>query len=381
MLVAQNQTMTACGVPPAPAYQMMQWFRELLFGVQSFFVILKVANKLMKLSPWGWDDLSILIAYALLTAFFPLSYLPESSGAGRDIWTLTPDEITERLISFFICSLLYMNCLASIKASILFLYLRIFPDQRFRRILWGTQLFNLLVGISFTAATLAGCRPINFFWNGWWTGQTGDKCIDLNAFAICNGAFNLALDVWMLALPASQVYNLRMEWKKKAGVMLMFSVGICLTAISAYRIKVLMDFATSLNITGNSFLTSLYSHIELCVGIFVACLPSVRQLWSALSPKITGATRLSSRLFHSSKASHDASQDSQATSGAHGPPTVAVYNEASIAHLLGDFKRIDLNNLPEPSPTEAECPQTPDKCTDTSTESSPSSSRRGRSLG
>ncbi|WDK15127.1 integral membrane protein [Colletotrichum graminicola] len=228
MLVALNQSMTACGVPPTPAYDMMQWFRELLFGVQTFFIILKVVDKLLKLSPWGWgwDDLTILIAYVHVAAIFPLSILAEKSGAGRDIWTLTPDQITDRLFNLFICTILYMNGLAFIKASILFFYLRIFPDEKFRRILWGTQLFNLLLGISFTAVVLGGCRPLNFFWNGWWAGKMEEKCINMNAFSICNGAFNLALDVWMLMLPASQIYNLRMEWKKKAGVILMFSVGI-----------------------------------------------------------------------------------------------------------------------------------------------------------
>ncbi|EFQ25243.1 uncharacterized protein GLRG_00387 [Colletotrichum graminicola M1.001] len=383
MLVALNQSMTACGVPPTPAYDMMQWFRELLFGVQTFFIILKVVDKLLKLSPWGWgwDDLTILIAYVHVAAIFPLSILAEKSGAGRDIWTLTPDQITDRLFNLFICTILYMNGLAFIKASILFFYLRIFPDEKFRRILWGTQLFNLLLGISFTAVVLGGCRPLNFFWNGWWAGKMEEKCINMNAFSICNGAFNLALDVWMLMLPASQIYNLRMEWKKKAGVILMFSVGIFLTAVSAYRIKVVRDFAVSTNITGNSFQSSLFSHIELCVGIFVACLPSARQAWKAISPKIVEATRVSSSRFCPAKDSHDASKATQATTGAYGQPPVEVYDESSIAHLIGDFKRIDLNNLPDPSTTETESPKTPDKWIDSSTESSPGGSRGGRGRG
>jgi len=376
--VAINQSKTACGVPPAPAYDITQWFRQLLFGVQTFFIILKVANKLMKLSTWGWDDLTILIAYADLTVLFVLLYLSERSGAGRDIWTLTPDQITSRVLTLFICSLLYTNGLVFIKASILFFYLRIFPDEKFRRVLWGTQLFNLLLGISTAATILGACRPTDFFWYGWWTGKMEDKCIDLNAFTICSGALNLALDVWMLMLPASQTYNLRMEWKKKAGVMLMFGVGILLTAISAYRIKVIMDFAASTNITGNSFLTTLFSHIELCVGIFVACLPSALQAWNTMSPKLVQATRLSSRLFNPAKDSHDASKAMQSTTGACEQPPVAVYDESSIAHLIGDFKRIDLNKLPDQSTTETECQKPPDKLIDSSTKSSPGSSRGGR---
>ncbi|KAK2001168.1 CFEM domain-containing protein [Colletotrichum falcatum] len=375
MLVTKNQTLTACGVPPAPKYDMMSWFRGLLFGVQTFFVILKVANKLMKISPWGWDDLTILIAYANLAAFFPLSSSTEKSGAGRDIWTLTPDEITHRLLTIFICSLLYICGLAFIKASILFLYLRIFPDQTFRWILWGTQIFNLLVGVSFMIGTVTGCLPLNFFWDGW-TGEMDGKCFDLNAFALCNGAFNLALDVWMLALPASQTYNLRMNWKKKAGVMLMFGVGAFLTAVSAYRIKALLDFATSYNITANSFLTSLFSHIELCVGIFVACLPSANQLWGTLSPKIVQAAGLSSRLLHPPKASRETSNASQTLPVAHKqpPPPVASSKGSSMRHFVEEFDDIDLDS-PGPSPTATEYPRTPIKMIEKDEECFPGSSR------
>ncbi|KAK1966466.1 CFEM domain-containing protein [Colletotrichum sublineola] len=347
MLATVNQSMTACGVPSSTQNDDIQWFRGLLFSLPTVFIIFRVANKLMKMSTFSWDDLTILIAYAILASFFPATYTAERTGGGKDIWKLTPDQITEYLIFLFTFSILYICCLSFIKASILFLYLRIFPDEKFRKILWYTQLFNLLLWISCTAASLAACEPLNFFWNGW-MGEMKGKCYDLNAFAMCHGAINVALDVWMLILPVSQIYNLRMKRKEKAGIMLMFGVGIFLTAVSAYRIKALMIFATSYNITANAFQASLFSTIELCVGIFVACLPSTRQVWRVVSPKILKASHLSPRLPKSPKASCDVSQVSQATPGANEQPPAAIYDESSIAHLIEDFKRIDLNNLPDP---------------------------------
>lgn len=105
------------------------------------------------------------------------------------------------------------------------MYLRIFPDENFRRILWSTQLFNCLVFIAFIASTFASCQPLTFFWTGW-TGEVKGKCINLNAFVMCHGIINVVLDVWMIILPATQIYDLRMKLKKKIGVMLMFSVGV-----------------------------------------------------------------------------------------------------------------------------------------------------------
>ncbi|KAK1983901.1 CFEM domain-containing protein [Colletotrichum cereale] len=374
MLVARNQTSAACGEPSIQKDDIMHWFRALLFTLPTFFIIIRAANKFLKLSTCSWDDLTILMAYAVLVSYLPASYIAERTGTGKDIWTLTPDQITDYLIFFITFGILYISGLAFIKASILFFYLRIFPDETCRRILWCTQLFNLLVWISFTAASFASCQPLNFFWNGW-MGEMEGKCFNLNAFAMAHGALNVALDVWMLILPASQVYNMRLEWKRKAGVMLMFGVGVFLTAVSAYRIKALMDFATSYNITADAFQSSLFSVIELNVGVFVACLPSTRQVWRVLSPKILRATHLSPRVSKSPKASCDASQASQTTPGAYGKPPAASYRESSIAHLVGDFKRIDLNSLADPSPTETEHPMTPNKRIETITDSNPGSSR------
>ncbi|GJC96037.1 CFEM domain-containing protein [Colletotrichum higginsianum] len=168
----------------------MRWFRLTIFALPTFFLFVRVVNKYMKLSSWGWDDTTIMIAYV-----------------------------------FLIFGTLYMTSLAFIKCSILFLYLRIFPDEKFRRVLWGTQLFNLLLWIAFVTGTFAACQPLNFFWNGWKKEMAG-KCFNLNAFAMCHGVLNVALDAWMLVLPTTQIYGLRMKLKTKIGVMLMFGVGI-----------------------------------------------------------------------------------------------------------------------------------------------------------
>ncbi|KAI8313264.1 Satratoxin biosynthesis SC1 cluster protein 4 [Colletotrichum sp. SAR11_59] len=269
--------------------------------------------------------------------------LAEETGAGRDIWSLKPEQITYFLVLFYVFGMLYLTALAFVKASILFLYLRIFPDEKFRRVLWCTQMFNLLLLIAFVGGTVGSCQPIHYFWDGW-TGEMKGQCINLNAFAMCHGALNVALDVWMLVLPATQVYDLRMPLMRKLGVMLMFGVGVL--------VKALLIFSTSYNVTVDSFQSSLWSHIELCVGIFVACLPSTRQVWRILFPKIL--TQLS-RTGRSAKGSNNESQASRTISSPPERARVVSYEEASIAHLVGDFRNIDLNDLP----SEPDTPSTP----------------------
>ncbi|KAL3600042.1 hypothetical protein FPOAC2_04271 [Fusarium poae] len=54
----------------------------------------------------------------------------------------------------------------------------------------------------------------------------------------------------MFVLPLTQLYHLGLKPKKKAGVMLIFSVGIFLIAASCVRIPYLIGFSKSLNSTG-----------------------------------------------------------------------------------------------------------------------------------
>ncbi|KAK1998617.1 CFEM domain-containing protein [Colletotrichum falcatum] len=350
-LIVKNQTDSGCGLYPAEPSNVILYVRAFTLIFPTLPLLMRIANKWMKISPWGWDDTTIVVAYALLLVFTPLGFVSEHDGAGRDIWTLTPENISRVLLVFYALSICYMTCLAAIKASILFLYLRIFPDEGFRRILWYTQLINLLAFVAYTTTTVFLCQPISYFWTGW-AKETEGRCINLNAFAEGNGAFNVIMDVWMLILPLSQVYNLNMKLKKKLGVMLMFGIGIILTAVSVYRLYVVEGYAKSYNVTAGSFETSIWSIIELGVGVFVACLPSARGAWRDLFPKVLQITHLSSKSTKSAAKSAESSRETQiGRFSGNGGRRAASNEESSISELVGeDSNKILMHDLAQLDP-------------------------------
>ncbi|KZL78093.1 CFEM domain-containing protein [Colletotrichum tofieldiae] len=65
MLAARNSTQTTCGASPAQHENFMHWFRAVFFALPTIFVVFRIANKSMKLSTWGWDDATIVIAYSI----------------------------------------------------------------------------------------------------------------------------------------------------------------------------------------------------------------------------------------------------------------------------------------------------------------------------
>ncbi|EFQ31270.1 CFEM domain-containing protein [Colletotrichum graminicola M1.001] len=329
MLVAKNHTDAVCGVPMVQRESPIACIQVALFIFTTLVIVTRIAHKCMKISPWGWDDTTVMVAFAVLT---PIAYIADAAESGRDVWYLSPDEITEGLKTFFIVTFLYILGLAFVKASVLFLYLRVFPDQRFRRVLWLTQAFNPMLLLSFLTASLASCRPLNYAWDGW-TGKTEGRCTSSNPPALAHGALNFILDIWMLLLPVLQIYRLNIPRKQKLDVMSMFSAGIFLTAASGYRIKVIRPFGASFD-PEVAFQTVIWSAIELAVGIFVACLPNIRQFWVVVLPKILQATGISSRTHETTRGSTVPGQPPRTTSESRARRSGAVQNDASSTSSL-----------------------------------------------
>lgn len=166
--------------------------------------------------------------YQVLSTAYNLAgaaIVAKDMGLGKNIWTLTPDQVSNLLRVFFAFEMIYSFLVFFIKISIIFLYMRIFAGRTFQKVLWVTQGVFTASLISFTVADGLQCRPVHYFWT-FWDGKHQGTCFDLHAFALVHAGFNIVLELWMLALPASQVWNLNMSLKKRVQVSFMFGFGI-----------------------------------------------------------------------------------------------------------------------------------------------------------
>lgn len=173
----------------------------------------------------GWDDWLILATVLVgvpTTVITSRGSIP--NGLGRDIWTLEPTQITDFVHYFYFMSWLYFLDLSLLKMSLLFFYLKIFPNKAVRTLLWATVAFNAAWGATFVLLAAFNCRPINYAWTQWDGEHTG-TCLDTNAIGWSNAAISIAEDIWMLAIPLSQLKSLQLHWKKKVGVAIMFGTG------------------------------------------------------------------------------------------------------------------------------------------------------------
>jgi hypothetical protein len=188
-------------------------------------VLLRFLSKIFANSELGLDDWFIGIT---LMVGIPSSVLTVhgiiSNGIGRDVWTLTPKQITDFIHTFYAIEILYFAEVALMKLSLLFFYLKIFPGTTVRRLLWATVVFDVCFGALFVLLAIFQCHPISFYWESW-DGEHQGTCLNVNGLGWSNAVISIALDTWMLALPISQLVSLQLHWKKKVGVAMMFVVG------------------------------------------------------------------------------------------------------------------------------------------------------------
>ncbi|KAI5200893.1 hypothetical protein E4T38_06328 [Aureobasidium subglaciale] len=233
--------------------------------------------------PLGWDDYTICIAVALGTpptvfsVLFPLFICCHS-----------------QLQYYYLGEIFYFASLTATKISILAFFLRVFPQQNFRKIIYVVIGICAAYGISFVLATTFQCHPVPYSWKQLDDSYPG-SCNNIHVQGWLSAVFNIVIDLVILVLPLKELYSLQTSLKKKLMVMVMFSLGIFVTFVSVVRLHSLIVFANSQNITWDYNDAAWWSTVEIHVGIICACLPSVRALFVSLGASSLGTTKAASR--------------------------------------------------------------------------------------
>ncbi|KAF3005327.1 hypothetical protein E8E14_002347 [Neopestalotiopsis sp. 37M] len=206
------------------------------------------------------------------------------------MWFVDFDDITSILYYYFWDEMLYITALALTKVSILFFYLKVFPKRSFRICVFILIALNLCYALGYVLVLIFQCSPINGAWLSW-DGEYDAKCVSINILGWSAAAINIALDLATILLPLPELFQLSMSWKKKVQILLMFMVGFFVTIVSAIRLRSLIEFGTTQNVTQDYVEVGYWSTIEVPVGIICACMPAVRSLFSKVLPSLFGTTR------------------------------------------------------------------------------------------
>ena len=111
--------------------------------------------------------------------------------------------------------------MGAIKISTLLLFARIFPGQKFQRMLWAVGLFISTYSSIMVIAMIFQCRPLNRVWDP----TVKAECIEINKVWIVMGSLNVVTDFLLLYLPLPQIWKLQMRRETKLQLISIFSIG------------------------------------------------------------------------------------------------------------------------------------------------------------
>lgn len=139
-------------------------------------------------------------------------------------WCKTIDSpLWNRLtVSVYLCEVFYVVTISLVKVSILTFYIQVFPARSFRIQCWIVMIFCVASAIAFTIVAIFQCHPLSYVWN---KNLHGGKCINFNSATWANAAINIIQDLFIVALPISEVRKLQLGQKKKIGLWIMFGLG------------------------------------------------------------------------------------------------------------------------------------------------------------
>ncbi|KAH6720847.1 hypothetical protein BKA61DRAFT_470111, partial [Leptodontidium sp. MPI-SDFR-AT-0119] len=206
-------------------------------------------------------------------------------GIGRHVQAVRPEDLVKGLKIVLAFEANYGITMAFVKCSVIYFYYRIFGATRsFHNSAQTLIVLIILWAISTTLITFLICRPLAFNWD---PTIVGGVCGDRNTVFVITGVINVVTDIMVLSLPLPHILKLQLAWRRKVGLLLMFSIGFLITAISIVRIIALrrMDF----NDPTVSFQTPIiWTIIEPSLCIINGNLPMVRTCLAAASPRLFG---------------------------------------------------------------------------------------------
>ncbi|KAI4716089.1 hypothetical protein E4T48_07748 [Aureobasidium sp. EXF-10727] len=262
-------------------------------GLSSILVIVHIVSRRVARASIWWDDGSSWLGGCMTLVMNALFI----HGLGSYEEQVSSSQLEGIFKILFTNNLIHLWALASIKASLLLFFNRMFASSN-NTLRW-TVYFSLCLifvwVITFTAVSTFQCTPVSFFWD---SGVAG-KCITSDwtsrtAIAICDTIFNLATDFLCLMAPFQVLRKLQLASGKKAGLAIVYLLGGCKIVITVIRVLYQIDtpYLASSDSLYSSFAPTIFIIIETNLAIACACLPS----FSVINDRtVFVMTKLSSR--------------------------------------------------------------------------------------
>ncbi|KAK0629461.1 hypothetical protein B0T17DRAFT_457636, partial [Bombardia bombarda] len=232
------------------------------------------------------DDILAVVAAISTLVSSSTALAATRYGLGMHVWNLPLpvdnilDMIKHCVQLMYVAHVFYAAATAFTKLSIITSYLRIFPHELLRRVLYGTGAVVVGIGISAIFATVFQCRPVRAAWD--FTVE-GGQCIPFVDFLYANSAISIATDLVLIAAPLPYFWSLKLPLKQRLVICILFGVGFIAFVASIIRIVSLHN-VKGIDVTYYLVSPLNWTVIECSLGIICVSVPPLRPLFVKLTP-------------------------------------------------------------------------------------------------
>ncbi|KAF7590740.1 hypothetical protein BBP40_002478 [Aspergillus hancockii] len=265
-------------------------------------VVVRLYTRLYLVRTAGWDDLVISIALLSEIGCFVFIILEVHHGLGKSLDSLSPETVQAQLKALWASIPLYNLSLNLTKASMVILYLRLFPLKNYQIILVIVLVFVILSGLWMVFGSFFMCIPVRGFWDT----SISHSCISRAVMWSLNAALQIVTDMIIVILPMPLLTKLQLPKRQKIALIIVFALGTFVCAVSIVRLAALIRmirspdqtrisplplspspfFVHSYNKLEHNAAAANWSFIEASVAIICASLPPLRPFIVRIFPRI-----------------------------------------------------------------------------------------------
>ncbi|KAL3481107.1 hypothetical protein BJX99DRAFT_195375 [Aspergillus californicus] len=242
---------------------------------------------LLRLFARVWVDKKVRLEEVLMVcaygAYWGTAYagyaLISTPGYYVHTWDLHNEDLIRPLYLILVYGCCYSTVLPLLKSAILLDWCRIFvPVNRTKNAFWwGCMAIITLQSVWGVLCILLlnlQCRPHEAIWKFYLPA----KCYSLPDVMLTSASVQVASDIFMFFLPQRIIWRLQMNWQKKLGVSVIFSVGILASVAACFRLAHTVAFA---NTTDTMYLIGpllFWACGEMTCGFFILSVPCLSKI-------------------------------------------------------------------------------------------------------
>ncbi|CAF9925812.1 hypothetical protein IMSHALPRED_006787 [Imshaugia aleurites] len=244
------------------------------FTIACIAVILRFQARRMAKIRYEADDWLILAGLFFTLGVVICALLGVRYGSGRHTILLkNPADIGKLLLSG---EVIWGFAISTIKGSLLYLYYRIFfVSRKFTIALCVVGVFVVCYCLTQSFASIFQCMPVDSNW----TIGVKHYCVNTDLGATIIAGLNVLTDFAILILPMPLLYQLQKPLKERIQIMGMFLLGGLVCFASIYRCVLTHEISYT-DPAWTDVRATIWTTVELCIGVLSACLPTMRPLFS-----------------------------------------------------------------------------------------------------